>query len=505
VSKLVSKAARPEINQAEPWADDIFERKDIGERLTRLIANTPDGFVLAVKAPFGAGKSVFLERFGKHLQSLPSSQAMPVVSIDAWGNDHYADPFEALLVALAERISCVRQEGRKADTENAIRTFLHIGSKLLKLIRPVLAIKTLGVSEGAMAIATPILDNVSTTIESGEGLLELARERKTQADEFKESLLHTKNILCKDLNAENSKLVFIIDELDRCRPDFAIKMLERIKHFFAVPGVVFVLALDNDNLNSAVQSVYGPTVNGERYLRKFFDMEFYLPRPSYEAIVVSLIVEHGHTRSGKAASLEKAMNEERDQISLTNSDFDNVEISAFAVALVDYAKMFGLSLRDVIQAMTALSAIIRSSTSNERLHPYFLTLGICLRFGAPTAFQKIISEKLGLSTWLGQTICYDGSQSIDRDDLIVHKPEMLNDQSRRSAYLQLLRDFGSRLPFDINEELRRRRSLGHSYRSSVEGYLADNLPRNDSVTLNQHIASLMQRAGQFIAPEPKAN
>ena len=76
-----------------------------------------------------------------------------------------------------------------------------------------------------------------------------------------------------------SPLVFIIDELDRCRPTFAIELLERVKHIFDVPNIVFVFGINRDELTKSLVSVYGEIEAGE-YLRRFFDMEFILPERS---------------------------------------------------------------------------------------------------------------------------------------------------------------------------------------------------------------------------------
>ena len=72
-------------------------------------------------------------------------------------------------------------------------------------------------------------------------------------------------------------MVFIIDELDRCRPTFAIELLERVKHIFDVPNIVFVFGINREELTKSLRSVYGE-IEAEEYLRRFFDMELRLCR-----------------------------------------------------------------------------------------------------------------------------------------------------------------------------------------------------------------------------------
>ena len=72
--------------------------------------------------------------------------------------------------------------------------------------------------------------------------------------------------------SENSApLVVIIDELDRCRPSYALEMLERVKHLFDVPNVVFIFFVYAPALLSAVRKTYGQDIDPSEYLRKFFE------------------------------------------------------------------------------------------------------------------------------------------------------------------------------------------------------------------------------------------
>lgn len=91
-------------------------------------------------------------------------------------------------------------------------------------------------------------------------------------DEFKEKL-------GKFSHDYNKKLIFFIDELDRCRPSFAIELLETIKHLFSVPGVIFVTSLDKSQLSHSVATIYGEKMDTTGYLRRFFDLDYKLPSP----------------------------------------------------------------------------------------------------------------------------------------------------------------------------------------------------------------------------------
>lgn len=76
-------------------------------------------------------------------------------------------------------------------------------------------------------------------------------------------------------------IVFIVDELDRCNPHFAVKTLERIKHLFNLPGILFVLSIDKNQLCNSIRGYFGSEqFNAEEYLQRFVDFEYQLPQPS---------------------------------------------------------------------------------------------------------------------------------------------------------------------------------------------------------------------------------
>ncbi|MDP2049071.1 P-loop NTPase fold protein [Cypionkella sp.] len=107
--------------------------------------------------------------------------------------------------------------------------------------------------------------------DSAKNLWTVEKERKDAVKSFKE-------LLVKLTEDEVSPIVIVIDELDRCRPDYALSVLEVIKHFFAVPKVHFILGINGVALENSVKARYGAEMDAESYLRKFINVSFSLPR-----------------------------------------------------------------------------------------------------------------------------------------------------------------------------------------------------------------------------------
>lgn len=108
---------------------------------------------------------------------------------------------------------------------------------------------------------------------------------------FKENLTELIEHL-NSLREVNLPLLIFVDELDRCRPDYAIELLEGIKHLFGVPGVTFVIATNIAQLSESIKAVYGSGFDGQRYLQRFFDLQYTLSAPdnkSFSRLMLSEI------------------------------------------------------------------------------------------------------------------------------------------------------------------------------------------------------------------------
>lgn len=104
-------------------------------------------------------------------------------------------------------------------------------------------------------------------------ILDRPRRQKETADRFKQALGELPGRLSPPGAGEQQKpLIFIIDELDRCKPHFALALLERVKHFMAVPNVHFVLGVHMKQLQSSVRYAYGSDIEAISYLQKFISL-----------------------------------------------------------------------------------------------------------------------------------------------------------------------------------------------------------------------------------------
>ncbi|XBD41619.1 P-loop NTPase fold protein [Acinetobacter thermotolerans] len=256
------------------WEGDLWDRRRLGIQLTNYVDRLQCGAVLALDARWGEGKTWFVRHWKKHLEG----ENHNVIYLDAFANDYLDDPF----LTIAAEIS---QAFRNSDeiSEPDIEDFnSKTASVLISLaaVIPMIAAKAgmhwIGLGGAGEAIqevynqGKDVFDVASDEIASKikeqiEKKIENHHIEKQTIQDFKEEL----SILAAKLE---KPLVFIIDELDRCRPDFSIRLIERIKHFFDIPKIVFVLVMDKSQFSKVVCHNYGYDEElGEQYLDKFID------------------------------------------------------------------------------------------------------------------------------------------------------------------------------------------------------------------------------------------
>lgn len=339
-----------EIEQA--FDGDLLERKELGSRLTGYLDRLRAGAVLAIDAQWGDGKTWFGRNWAKQLKD----QNHKVIFIDAFEQDYIEDPF----ILIAAEITLALDDG-----EQNIQDLQEKATGVMKAILPIgtkLFLKFISRQLGSDDISEDVKDVIETVNEGAEDLTTKWIEDKfANYDKEKASLQHFRTALAILAQAQEKPLVVIIDELDRCRPDFAVKLIERIKHFFDVPNVVFVLLINRGQLETAIKGVYGAGTDSAAYLEKFVNFFFRLPKKQQNLGYIAETLSR-YKFEGNSA----------------HSDFKK-RLSRLAIP-------FNLSLRE-IQKAVALYAFAQPISEKFNV---FLTYEIVLKIAKPVLFQQLV-------------------------------------------------------------------------------------------------------------------
>lgn len=253
---------------------DIFQRKDFGERLANLIENSGENLVIALDAKWGEGKSTFIKMWKGYVAHQRDSK-LKSIYFDAFENDYQKDPFLALA---SEIYGLLKDESEDKKEEFRIKA----GAAVKSMTRGAIKIGVKALSGGILDGSS--LDSVEEDISTllSDHVDQIVADKLKHTEEDKLALKSFKSYLeafATD-KGEGKPIVFVIDELDRCRPDFALDMLEKIKHLFSVKGITFLLVMNREQLEESVKARYGDGVNSSLYLQKFINLWVTLPRKS---------------------------------------------------------------------------------------------------------------------------------------------------------------------------------------------------------------------------------
>jgi len=255
-----------EVIKENPFAECKLEREQYANILSKVINNYADGFVLAINNEWGTGKTTFVKMWQQALKN----EGFKTIYFNAWENDFDNNS----LVALMSELKTLTNK----KNDKIFKSVVEKGAILARNVLPALAKSLVKKHTGVdMDMIIEGVENVA------KGVTEILEKEINEYTTKKKTVLEFKKELEKFIKktGNDKPFVFIIDELDRCRPDYAVEVLEQVKHFFSVYGIVFVLSIDKNHLASSIKGYYGSNdINTDEYLRRFIDLEYSIPKPS---------------------------------------------------------------------------------------------------------------------------------------------------------------------------------------------------------------------------------
>ena len=249
------------ICKGNPFAYDLLGRKDAIETLTESIGNIDGPCIVGLDAPWGAGKTTFLKIWAQYLRN----NGFIVIQFNAWETDYSGDPF----LALSGEITFVLRSSESPGVKRAGAWIAEGANRLLRQNLPTV----LSAAGSAVPIVGPPMGAIVGEI-AGRAVADYEKSRNS-VHAFSNRLRKAANDLAG--SAPYKPLVIMIDELDRCRPSYAIELLEIAKHLFNVENIIFILSVHKEQLAHSLAAIYGDRFDGWAYLRRFFDLDFYLP------------------------------------------------------------------------------------------------------------------------------------------------------------------------------------------------------------------------------------
>lgn len=258
--------------------NDIFKRREFGQQLCNLFKDSEDNLVVALDSEWGEGKSTFIKmwegEFGVLDQGVISGhkeghkRPLKIINYDAFANDFQKDPF----IALMGEIYALFKTNGDVVVEQAKKVLGILGKTAIKMgVRAASAgLVDLADIEGLGSAASDTVNrNTDSIVENA------FKSSKNDRDTINKFKVFLEEKIEEEFTEQT--VVFVIDELDRCRPDYALELLECIKHLFDISNIHFLLVTKRNQLEASIEKRYGLGRDSATYLHKFIDIWLHLP------------------------------------------------------------------------------------------------------------------------------------------------------------------------------------------------------------------------------------
>ncbi|HIF9399100.1 TPA: KAP family P-loop NTPase fold protein [Photobacterium damselae] len=387
------------------YPKDTLERAKYAQYLTNHLVtkgydesrdenNKKLSYVLNLNSVWGSGKTYFLKRWAEDLK-----KHHPVIYIDAWKQDYSDDPLMTVVSSITKQLR--EQAGKSEDKSFAKVTGKASG--LFKALMPAIAggltkkvtgIDFVAVMNDLKESDLELINNqpapssspidmsavaskaVQYMLDEHEGKAKAISALKNNVNEWVDAVI--------GLTQKNHPAFIFIDELDRCRPNYAIEMLEIIKHIFNIKGVVFVVATDTEQLQHAVKVIYGEGFDASVYLGRFFDARYTLKETNY----IQFLEVHCDLHSIAISTLnDKGINVWPKPDWTSGVDIEQRNLSSILRA-------FNLSARETTQVMERLTSTITNIPSGMPLNLYYLVILICIKEKKPDFWGKLENDDI---------------------------------------------------------------------------------------------------------------
>lgn len=361
-----------EVPAENPFRHDALDRKPLVEFLSSLVKRLNGPFVMALDSPWGTGKTTLVRMLMADLQG----KGFQCTYFNAWKVDYVTDPLVALVSSI-DRIDLGTEEAGsnfKSHLKTVKKVTTLVAKRGLMAATKALTLGALDIEEEYEAAASELAsDTVGDIVDAFNQESELLEKFRAELEAAVAQL---------PAAGKEPNLVFFIDELDRCRPTFAIELLERIKHLFDIPNIVFVLSIDKQQLEASTAAVYGSAINAPEYLRRFIDLEYGIPAAQSKRFTETLIKRFG-------------LDQIFAQRTGSTTAYDRSNFIDFFTLL---ANAVGLSLRARERCITRLRVVMDQTPSNHHLDPILVALLIILRSNKSELFTRVISGEAPAET-----------------------------------------------------------------------------------------------------------
>ncbi|MGB2784770.1 KAP family P-loop NTPase fold protein [Psychrobacter sp.] len=313
---------------------DEFTREPIAEKIIKLLDSAIDVSPMIIDGKWGTGKTEFCFKL-KNLIEADNLNNYKVGYVNAFQADHANEPLLTLIAEVA---------GFYGEDDDRRKSFIKNAIPYLRLVSGIgiKAIASLAFGKYAADIPDEFQEGMEAIEEGSDSFIDQSLESMIKDQVEAEKNLSTLKEALKNIAATNP-VILLIDELDRCRPDFAVMMLETIKHVFDVENVQIILVTNAEQLKATIKHSYGSDTDSHSYLYKFFKYQINLPTTS---------------KGPENQSIENNITYFRATVQASNVISQEFKENEFIYDIPTFLDLSKLSLRNIEQIVRCIETLI---------------------------------------------------------------------------------------------------------------------------------------------------
>lgn len=417
------------------FEEDRFDRKKVADYITKIIENkdeifNPDeGLVIGIDSAWGTGKTTFLDLWEKQLKE---EDMYTIIRYNSWEDDDYDTPIIPISVKLSEMFH--ESEQIKAKFFTGIKI---ISSKIAKNVID----KKFG-DETFDAIGNLLKkDDIALALEKMSNL-ETTNNYMNDYEMYKKVKSNIKELL--ETQTKDKKVIFLIDELDRCRPLYAISLLETIKHYFNIPNIIFVFALDMDQLKHSIATIYGQDMDSYGYIRRFFNHCIKLPTPNIKEYLI-------HIDCVKMINNDDFLNQLSNLFTDMEATFRDIDVIYSNILILYYLKFSS-----------------DEKCSKEKIFSYLFF--IALKYKNPNIYELILNHKFSYNDKMIQNTGDKAYffNSLQTDGNVRKRLTNLENSLNKLEFYEYMNDASRR---EFFENCLKIESIENSVRDTISSYI----------------------------------
>jgi predicted KAP-like P-loop ATPase len=320
------------------------------EALSNIIANSKPRFTVGIYGGWGTGKTTIMQMIQKHLDEEYKNDII-TIWFDSWRYEY--EEFSALVPLVRTIILHLEEYVLKLEFEknpktvvikNLVNKFKKVGESIIINSKANLGLEYFGAKAS-------VETDLGKTIEhyKSEGSFHKNQSRiyfhKHISDFVSDEL---KDIRGDKQETKNLKIVIFVDDLDRCTPERALEILESIKTFFDIVGIIFVIGIDPSTIDSIIKTKYGEDskIDGMRYLQKIVQLPYTVPlwNPPRLSDSITSMIKKTHLPKNV---IEKVLDSKMQELIIKATELNPRDIKRFINSIVISQEIYGQKINDI--------------------------------------------------------------------------------------------------------------------------------------------------------------